>query len=420
MSQPKRRVVTVPARALQAHAAAGNRNSRITHRAAQAGQSRVQALLQNLDHKVKETNIKQEAEKPKKIAPSPPKEITDYHCPVCNKKLQCAARVLEHVAAVHEEQRIYDCFYCDVTYKYKSNLRAHIKKKHTQETHCPKCLGKEFDQFPDLVKHLMESHNDKSQAPLKFANYDEKSKPVKPEKRLDPGVPIARKTITHKSNGNADGFGAPNFNTVPTGQRTPSFGVPGIPGSPTPSNHSSATNHSSSEFQTPNFGQNTGQNTFQSQNSGFQSPSSYSSHTEPPRRQIAFKTIVPLKRTINASKSPEQLKPTIVIKPKPKPVIYMRNLRLTTPKTTEQLIQQYSTPGGGGAGKREGGGDQVGSGNELNGVNTSFSSASSVTSENKEFRGTHSVQIEAPQEEDPNDMLYGVEPKRGRYDQNLY
>ena len=48
MSQPKRRVVTVPARALQAHAAAGNRNSRITHRAAQAGQSRVQALLQNL------------------------------------------------------------------------------------------------------------------------------------------------------------------------------------------------------------------------------------------------------------------------------------------------------------------------------------------------------------------------------------
>ena len=79
--------------------------------------------------------------------------------------------MLEHVAAVHEEQRIYDCFYCDVTYKYKSNLRAHIKKKHTQETHCPKCLGKEFDQFPDLVKHLMESHNDKSQAPLKFANY---------------------------------------------------------------------------------------------------------------------------------------------------------------------------------------------------------------------------------------------------------
>ena len=32
----------------------------------------------------------------------------------------------------------------------------------------------------------------------------------------------------------------------------------------------------------------------------------------------------------------------------------------------------------------------------------------------------HSVQIEAPQEEDPNDMLYGAEPKRGRYDQNLY
>ena len=110
-------------------------------------------------------------EKHRKRAPSPPKEITDYHCPVCNKKLQCAARVLEHVAAVHEEQRIYDCFYCDVTYKYKSNLRAHIKKKHIQETHCPKCLGKEFGQFSELVKHLMESHNDKSQAPLKFTNY---------------------------------------------------------------------------------------------------------------------------------------------------------------------------------------------------------------------------------------------------------
>merc|ERR1712127_270218 len=90
-------------------------------------------------------------------------------------------------------------------------------------------------------------------------------------------------------------------------------------------------------------------------------------------------------------RSPEQLKPTVNTKPKPKPVIYMRNLRLTTPKTTEQLIQQYSTPGGGG--KREGRIDQAGSGNELNGVNTSFSSASSVTSENKEFRGTEMVGI---------------------------
>ena len=48
----------------------------------------------------------------------------------------------------------------------------------------------------------MESHNDKSQAPLKLANYDEKSKPVKPEKRIDPGVPIAKKTITHRAHGN--------------------------------------------------------------------------------------------------------------------------------------------------------------------------------------------------------------------------
>ena len=47
MSQPKRRVVTVPARALQsANHAQSNRNSRV--RAAQAGKSRVQALLQNL------------------------------------------------------------------------------------------------------------------------------------------------------------------------------------------------------------------------------------------------------------------------------------------------------------------------------------------------------------------------------------
>ena len=247
--------------------------------------------------------------------------------------------------------------------------------------------------------------------------HDEKSKPVKPEKRLDPGVPIARKTITHKSNGNADGFGAPNFKKVPTGLRTPGgFSVPGIPGSPTPSNHSSATGMS--DFQTPNFetapnfGQNTNfgqnpmentgfqsQNTgFQSQNTGFQSPVSYSNHVEPPRRQIAFKTIVPLKRTINASKSSEQLKPTsataTVIKPKSKPVIYMRNLRLTTPKTTEQLIKQYSSPGAAGAGAAGKGerGDQVGSGNELNsGVNTSFSSASSVASGDKEFRGTEMV-----------------------------
>ena len=65
----------------------------------------------------------------------------------------------------------------------------------------------------------------------------------------------------------------------------------------------------------------------------------------------------------------------------------MKNLRLTTPKTTEQLIQKYSTP------EEDDGGDvkkvgncQVGSVDELNiGGNTSFSSPSSVTSENKEF-----------------------------------
>ena len=79
----------------------------------------------------------------------------------------------------------------------------------------------------------------------------------------------------------------------------------------------------------------------------------------------------------------------------------MRNLRLTTPKTTEQLIQQYSTPNGGGSKE-----------------NTSFSSASSVTSENtRPMNG--GVQIEAQNDdEDPNDMLYGIDSnKRARYEQ---
>ena len=162
----------------------------------------------------------------------------------------------------------------------------------------------------------MESHNDKSQAPLKFANYDEKSKPVKPEKRLDPGVPIARKTITHKSNGNADGFGRPS-----------------LPG-----------NYKPGDFLNPN---------------------------EPPRRPIAFKTIVPLKRPMNASKSPEQLKPTQIVPPKAKPVIYMRNLRLSTPKTTEMLIQKYSSTKNG---------PDISSNNDHGAHHTSMSSASSVTS----------------------------------------
>ena len=202
---------------------------------------------------------------------------------------------------------------------------------------------------------------------------------MKPEKRLDPTVPIARKTITHRSNNNADGFGAPNFNTTPTGgQRIPGFGgvVSGhiAAGSPTSSNHSSA----NSEFQTPNFGltPNFGQNTTTfGQNIGFQLPVSYSSHVEPPRRQIAFKTIVPF-RPLNVSKSPENpLKPKYALKPKPKPVIYMKNLRLTTPKTTEQLIQKYSTPEVDEGAVKKVGNDQMGSGHELNsGVNTSFSS----------------------------------------------
>ena len=112
----------------------------------------------------------------------------------------------------------------------------------------------------------------------------------------------------------------------------------------------------------------------------FSATVSYSSHVEPPRRQIAFETIVPF-RPLNVSKSPENpLKPKFALKPVPKPVIYMKNLRLTTPKTTEQLIQKYSTPEEDDGAVKKVGTDQVGSGDELNiGGNTSISSPSSVT-----------------------------------------
>ena len=74
----------------------------------------------------------------------------EYICPICHKKLQCQSRVLEHIAAVHEQLRIYDCVFCDQTYKYKSNLRTHIKKKHSDQVECPHCNNRRFPNFDML------------------------------------------------------------------------------------------------------------------------------------------------------------------------------------------------------------------------------------------------------------------------------
>lgn len=255
--------------------------SRLAKRAGQAGMSRVQNLVQNLDQYVKQDVVVKTETRPKREVEQLPREVNEYQCPMCKKKLQCQARVLEHIAAVHEEQRIYDCFFCDVTYKYKSNLRAHIKKKHTSEMKCPKCPNRVFVKFDVLVKHLMEAHNDKSQAPLKFWNYDTSAEPIETEKKLDKNVPIARKTITHKSNDNA-----------PADKRDPN---------------------------------------------------------EPPRRNIAFKTIVPLRQTgpsgtstpsspaSPSSPSPVRERPKIVIKrPASMSALHRRPI--------EDIISTYSKP----------------------------------------------------------------------------
>jgi len=261
---------------------------RLARRAGQAGVSRVQNLVQNLDHFVKQDITIKTEPRPKREVDLSPREVNEYRCPQCKKKLQCQARVLEHMAAVHEEQRIYDCFFCDVTYKYKSNLRAHIKKKHTSQMNCPKCPNRVFVKFDVLVKHLMEAHNDKSQAPLKFWNYDQTAQPIEKEKTLDPGVPIAKKTITHNKNGNG-----PNDK-------------PSNPG-------------------------------------------------EPARRNIAFKTIVPLKRKtpsddfgvsrVSASVGAEtqSKRPKIIVSKATPVTIPYRNLDR---RPIEDIISTYSKPSG--------------------------------------------------------------------------
>lgn len=109
----------------------------------------------------------------------------EFHCPICNKQLQCQSRVLEHVAAVHEEQRIYDCVFCDQTYKYKSNLRAHIKKKHSNEKPiCPVCPNKQFPNFDTMLKHIMFIHQNVSQAPMMIKKYETKEEQQKKLKEI--------------------------------------------------------------------------------------------------------------------------------------------------------------------------------------------------------------------------------------------
>ena len=143
-----------------------------------------------------------------------------FHCPICDKKLQCQSRVLEHVAAVHEEQRIYDCVFCDQTYKYKSNLRAHIKKKHkTEKPICPVCVPKKsFAKFEDMLKHIMYSHQNVSQAPLNIKKY-ETSQQLE-EKRNAEAVAMAVKKEQEEAQIAAAPFGSEAFMESITGTTT--------------------------------------------------------------------------------------------------------------------------------------------------------------------------------------------------------
>ena len=79
-----------------------------------------------------------------------------YECKVCNKQCKCLADIKIHLEA-HSDSANYNCEFCFMKFKHKSNLGRHIKTKHSSSENRPvfKCqyCFKELTAKHSLLEH---------------------------------------------------------------------------------------------------------------------------------------------------------------------------------------------------------------------------------------------------------------------------
>ena len=75
-------------------------------------------------------------------------------CPHCGKRITRAARLREHIAAVHEGRRDHECPRCQKRFGFASGLREHVRLAHENvRPHSCGLCGQSFHKAADLRAH---------------------------------------------------------------------------------------------------------------------------------------------------------------------------------------------------------------------------------------------------------------------------
>ena len=75
-------------------------------------------------------------------------------CPHCGKRITRAARLREHIAAVHEDRRDHECPHCQKRFGFARGLQEHVRLAHENvRPHSCGLCGQSFHKAADLRAH---------------------------------------------------------------------------------------------------------------------------------------------------------------------------------------------------------------------------------------------------------------------------
>ena len=84
------------------------------------------------------------------------KKQTSYDCDLCDKSFNCPMLLSDHILAVHENVKRYECEHCGQNFFSRSNLVMHIIS-HSKSYKCEKC-SETFVDKKELKKHMSKMH----------------------------------------------------------------------------------------------------------------------------------------------------------------------------------------------------------------------------------------------------------------------